>query len=169
MKMTAVLVMAGLALAACGEGDAHLSEGEIAPESITDGLYTVAVDSLAATVPVLGTVQARHRAEISTRLMARVTDVPVDLGDEVRAGQVLVRLGIEDVEADLAGADVAVTAARAAHEEASRQAARMDTLLAADAVARVQRDQAHLGLAQAASQLAIAEATLREVDTAAGY
>jgi RND family efflux transporter MFP subunit len=45
----------------------------------------------------------------------------------------------------------------------------MDTLLAQDAVAPAQRDQAHLGLAQADASLAMAEAALADVETAAGY
>jgi RND family efflux transporter MFP subunit len=45
----------------------------------------------------------------------------------------------------------------------------MDTLLAQDAVSRVQRDQAFLGLTQAESQLAMAEATLAEVENASRY
>jgi membrane fusion protein, multidrug efflux system len=60
-------------------------------------------------------------------------------------------------------------AARAARDEAARQAARMDTLLGQDAVARVQRDQARLGLAQAEAQLAMANASLEDVATAQGY
>jgi RND family efflux transporter MFP subunit len=87
----------------------------------------------------------------------------------VRAGQVLIRLGMEDIDVNRSKAQAAFTLARAARDEAARQASRMDTLLAADAVARVQRDQAHLALAQAESQLAMAEATRREVEAAAGY
>jgi RND family efflux transporter MFP subunit len=45
----------------------------------------------------------------------------------------------------------------------------MDTLLTHDAVARVQRDQAHLALTQAEAQLAMAEATLQDVATTSGY
>jgi RND family efflux transporter MFP subunit len=101
--------------------------------------------------------------------MARVTEVPVELGSLVRTGQTLIRLGVEDVAANRAKAEAAVTVARATRDEAARQAARMDTLLAEDVVAQVQRDQAHLGRTQAESQLAMAEATLREVETAAGY
>jgi RND family efflux transporter MFP subunit len=160
------VLLAALTFAACG-GAEH--EAPAAREHTPTSTHTVTADSIAATVAVQGTVQARQRAEISTRLMARVTDVPVDLGSAVRAGQVLIRLGVEDVEANRAKAEAGVTAARAALDEAARQAARMDTLLVQDAVARVQRDQAHLGLAQAESQLAVAEATLREVETAAGY
>ena len=167
MKASSMLVLAALLLAACGSGaeDEALEVTQIASANA----YTVTEDSVASTVAVEGTVHARLRAEISTRLMARVTEVPVDLGSSVRAGQVLIRLGVEDIEVNRAKAEAAFTVAQAARDEAARQAARMDTLLTADAVARVQRDQAHLALAQAESQLAMAEAARREVETAAGY
>jgi RND family efflux transporter MFP subunit len=93
----------------------------------------------------------------------------VDAGTPVRAGEVLVRLGVEDVAANRSRATAARDAAQAARDEAARQAARMDTLLSRDAVARVQRDQAQLGLAQAEAQLAMAEAAVQDVATAAGY
>lgn len=168
MKTLPMLVLAAVSLAACGGGEQDLAEVEATTQASTD-TYLVTADSVAATVAVEGTIQARHRAEISTRMMARVSEVAVERGSTVRAGQVLVRLGVEDVEANRAKAEAAVAVARAGREEAARQAERMDTLLAQDAVARVQRDQARLGLTQAESQLAVAEATLREVETAASY
>ncbi|MEQ1855898.1 MAG: efflux RND transporter periplasmic adaptor subunit [Longimicrobiales bacterium] len=162
------LTMLAAALAACGGNEPERAEAEVQTLAPTDS-YLVALDSVDATVAVDGTVQARQRAEISTRMMARVSEVAVELGSAVRAGQVLIRLGVEDVEANRAKADAAVAVARAGRDEAVRQAARMDTLLVQDAVARVQRDQAHLALAQAESQLAMAQATLGEVETAVGY
>lgn len=45
----------------------------------------------------------------------------------------------------------------------------MDTLLAVDAVPQAQRDQAHLQLTAAESQLVLAESSLRNVETAASY
>lgn len=168
MKTIPLLTLLAAATAmACG-GEAPEAPGA-AERSPAATAYTVTADSVTTTIPVEGTVQARHRAEISTRMMARVTEVPVELGTGVRVGQTLIRLGVEDVAANRAKAEAAVTVARAARDEAARQAARMDTLLAADVVPRVQRDQAHLGLTQAESQLAMAEAALREVETAAGY
>jgi len=166
MKTIPMLALAAVTLAGCG-GAEHDATAQAAPRPVET--YTVTADSVETTIAVEGTVHARHRAEISTRLMARVSEVPVEIGTAVRAGQTLIRLGIEDVAANRAKAEAAVTVARAARDEAARQAARMDTLLAADVVAQVQRDQAHLGLTQAESQLAMAEATLREVETAAGY
>jgi RND family efflux transporter MFP subunit len=166
MKTMPMLALAALTFSACG-GDDHETPAPAGPAAANT--WTVTADSVRTTVAVEGTVHARHRAEISTRLMARITDVPVELGTPVRAGQTLIRLGVEDIAANRAKAEAAVTVARAARDEAARHAARMDTLLAEDVVARAQRDQAHLGLTQAESQLAMAEATLHEVETAAGY
>jgi RND family efflux transporter MFP subunit len=168
MKTLSMLTAAAVtvAAAACGASTAE----QPAPEATTPApTITVGADTLATTVAAEGTVRARHRAEISTRMMARVAEVPAEIGTRVRAGQTLIRLGVEDVAADRAKAEAGVTVARAARDEAARMAARMDTLHAEDVVSRVQRDQARLGLTQAESQLAMAEATLREVETAAGY
>lgn len=129
----------------------------------------VQIEDLPATIAVEGTVAARRRAEIATRLMARIAAVPVDAGSRVRVGDVLVHLDLGDIDANRARAAAGARAAAAAKDEAARQAARMDTLLAGDVVPQAQRDAAHLGLTQAEAQLALAQAGLREVETAAGY
>jgi len=162
-RLTVLSITLG-ALACGGEPPAETR----APESHENTL-TVQAERLTVTMPVEGSVVARQRAEISTRMMARITSLPVDVGTRVAEGQVLVRLGTEDIAANRAKAEAVVTAAQAATDEARRHAARMDTLYAQDVVAQVQRDQAHLGLAQAESQLALAKATQREVETAASY
>jgi RND family efflux transporter MFP subunit len=167
MKTSSLLTAAvALAAAACGNSTA---EQEMPEAAAPPAALTVTADTLATTFAADGTVQARHRAEISTRMMARVADVPVEIGTRVRTGQTLIRLGVDDIAANRAKAEAAVTVAQAARDEAARMAVRMDTLYAEDAVSRVQRDQAQLGLTQAESQLAMAQATLREVETAAGY
>jgi RND family efflux transporter MFP subunit len=102
-------------------------------------------------------------------MMARVMDIPIEVGDRVRAGQTLIRLGTDDIEANRAKAEAAVRAATAARDEAARHAARMDTLYAQDVVAKVQRDHARLQLTQAESGLAMAQATLGEVEAADRY
>lgn len=165
MRPLAVLTLTLAGTLACADGN---STPPATPREVPTGLL-VRAESLPVLLPVAGTITARHRAEISTRLMARVTEVPVQLGSAVRAGQTLIRLGLDDIAAHRAKAEAAVAAGGAAHDEAARHAARMDTLFAMDVVSQVQRDQAHLGLAQATSHLAVARATLAEVDAAAGY
>jgi RND family efflux transporter MFP subunit len=159
------LSILSLGLAACG----HDVPEPAQPEEPALNTITVQAESLAAVMPVEGNVEARHRAVLSTRMMARVMDILVEVGDGVRAGQTLIRLGTDDIAANRAKAEAAVRAAQAARDEAVKHAARMDTLYNQDAVARVHRDQAYLQLTQAESGLAMAQATLSEVEAANRY
>jgi len=124
---------------------------------------------LGSVVPVDGTVVARQEAVLATRVMAQITALEVEVGDAVRAGQVLVRLGTDDLSAGRRRSEATRLVAVAARDEAARHAARMDTLFAQDAVALVQRDQARLALVRAESELALAEAAVLEVEAAAKY
>lgn len=159
------LSLIALGLAACG----NESHEPAHPAETSANTITVQAESLLAVLPVEGNVEARRRASLSTRMMARVMDIPVEVGDRVRAGQTLIRLGTDDIAANRAKAEAAVRAATAGRDEAAKHAARMDTLLAQDVVAKVQRDQAHLQLTQAESGLAMAEAALGEVEAADRY
>jgi RND family efflux transporter MFP subunit len=152
-------------VAACGSGSASPAP-KAAP---LEPAITVRAETLATVLPVSGTVAARQRAEIATRLMARIARVAVDVGSRVTAGAPLIHLGGDDIASARDRAAAAVRAARAARDEAARQTARMDTLYASDVVSQVQRDQAHLALIQAESQLALAQAAAQDAETAAGY
>jgi len=164
IRRLTVLTLAAGAVACGGEPRQEALAAETPANTVV-----VQSESLTAMMPVEGTVVARQRVEVTTRMMARITSLPVDVGSRVREGQTLVRLGTEDIAANRSKAEAAVTVARSARDEAAKHATRMDTLLAQDAVAQVQRDQAHLQLTQAESQLQLATATLREVETAASY
>jgi RND family efflux transporter MFP subunit len=165
MIRTTTLAVITLGIVACG----HEAAEQTASSEPSGNTLTVTAEELSAVIPVDGTVHAENRAGLSTRMMARVTSIPVEVGDHVREGQTLIRLGTDDIAANRAKAEAAVSVATAARDEAARQVARMDTLFAMDVVPLVQRDGARLGLTQAESQLAMAEASLREVETANRY
>jgi membrane fusion protein (multidrug efflux system) len=129
----------------------------------------VEVQEIPTTIPIHGAVRARRRAEIATRMMARVSDVLVDVGASVHAGQILAVLGRDDLAASRAQAEAAVEAAEAMRDEAQRQLDRMETLLEQDAVPLVQRDGARLALVQAQSAYAAARAGLAGVESQASY
>ena len=153
--MRPVFALLGLAALVGACGGSHDSQEPRAAEAAGAGI-PVQAQEIAQRVAVEGTIFARNRAEITTRMMARVTSVDADVGARVRRGQILIQLGTEDIAANRAKAEAAVRAAEAARDEASRHVARMDTLLAQDVVPQVQRDQARLQLTQAESQLALA-------------
>jgi len=167
MKRVATVLGAAIAFTSCGEPELETTADS--PGVFTGETIVVTVDTLAGVVPIDGTVEARRKTTVSTRMMARVTSINVDVGSRVRTGQVLISLGTEDVEADRTKARAAVLAATAARDEAARNVARMDTLYAQDVVPMVRRDQARLALAIAESQLAGAQAAADQVVNAERY
>jgi RND family efflux transporter MFP subunit len=167
MKTGIAVLGVAVAVAACG--GSHEAETPHSGTSFSGTGVPVQVQEIPVNVPVEGTVSARNRAEVTTRMMARVSSLNVEVGSRVRRGEILIRLGTEDIAANRAKAEAAVMVASAARDEAEKHADRMDALLAQDVVPQVQRDQAHLQLTQAESQLAMARATLQEVETAGSY
>lgn len=166
MKRGIVILGAAALLSGCGGSHApDTSHGTASRAAGTP----VTAEEITVNIPVEGTVVPRNRAEITTRMMARVSDLVADVGTRVRRGQVLLRLGTEDIAANRAKAEAAVMVALAARDEAARHADRMDNLQKQDVVPQVQRDQARLMLTQAEAQLAMAQATLDEVETAGSY
>ncbi len=166
--MTKRIFMTGLLamLFGCGDPPAHAPDVR---DSVGDPGVEVLEAQVPTTVSVQGSVEASRRSTLSTRMMARVSEVLVEVGDPIRSGEPLVRLGTDDILAKRAMAEAGVASSTAARDEAVRHLARMDTLLAQDAVALVQRDQARLGLTQAESGLLMASALLQEVETAEQY
>ncbi|MFC1662497.1 efflux RND transporter periplasmic adaptor subunit [Gemmatimonadota bacterium] len=164
--LLAILLFATTAVAC---GDSHSSESPQTPAQASANGVVVETEQVPVSIAVEGTVFAPNRAEITTRMMARVTALNADVGNKVRRGQVLIQLGNEDIAANRSKAEAAVTAAEAGRDEAARHLERMETLLAQDVVPKVQRDQARLQLTQAESQVALAAASLREVETAGSY
>lgn len=166
MKAWMSSLLLATTLAACGDAEPSREPAATSTSGETMLVQTVPLTSVQ---PVDGTVQARRQAVVSTRIMARITSLEVEVGDRVAAGQILLRLGTDDVAANRSRAEASLRMAEAARDEAARHATRMDTLYTQDAVPMVQRDQARLGLVQAEAQVTLAEAALQDVATAAGY
>ena len=76
-------------------------------------LQTVTMVHTALPLTVSGTVQARRQADLAFRVAGKVTQRPVEVGDHVRAGQVLAVLDPADLQFSQEAADAAVAAAQA--------------------------------------------------------
>ena len=102
-----------------------------------------AVDTrdLVATVTASGNVRARRKVDISSDISARVTQLLIDEGEDVEAGQVLLRLdptryqaAVNRSQANLSQSQASVTQARANLLRAERDAERMASLSARDSL-----------------------------------
>jgi len=90
------------------------------PESVPVTVFRVAEGVVEQTVTnsKSGTVKSRRRAALGPEIGGRVADLPVREGDRVTRGQVLLRIADEDLRAQVAVRESAVTAARASVGEA---------------------------------------------------
>jgi RND family efflux transporter MFP subunit len=108
------------------------------------------------------TLQWSQRVELSTPVSGVVKAVNVEVGDQVRKGQVLLSLDGTDYQASVAETESAITRYKAETEEAKRDLDRVQNLHERTVVATAELDQAKLRLVKSQSMLAEAQAHLRQ-------
>lgn len=163
----ASLSLAALALVACGRRDGAAPAAEPAPVSAPVAVAErVAADRR---TELAGTVAAERSTAVSSRVMAMVTAVHVQMGDEVRAGQTLISIDPSAAEGQsaqargaLAQAEAALTLARRNHERFSALAATQSASELEVDLARMQFEQAQGAVEQARGALAAAQSVARE-------
>jgi RND family efflux transporter MFP subunit len=75
-------------------------------------ITTVKVEEIPLAIEITGTVRAQQRAQIAARLMGAIEEMPIALGQQVRMGDVLVKLAAGEVSARVAQASSELNAAR---------------------------------------------------------
>jgi RND family efflux transporter MFP subunit len=157
-----------VALAACGRPAPHAG-GEAAEGVVRAPLVRAERLASAAAIELTGTVEAERAAALSSRVVAPVTGVHVQLGERVRPGQLLVSIDPAAAEGQAAQAAGALAQARAALALAERNHERFRALAAEDAAseleldfARMQHDQARGAVEQAEGALRAARAVATE-------
>lgn len=162
----AAAAAAGAAAAGCGAAEEQAPARAGAPAGTA---VTVTDTTVAEVFEAAGVAEPIQRALVGTRLMARVTEVPVREGDRVAAGQVLVRLDARDLAAKDAQAQAGLAAAEAMHREALAQAGRIRALYADSAAPRAQLDAVEAGLARAEAAVRQARAAGQELEAVGDY
>src|SRR5262245_17722879 len=111
-----------------------------APRSTVREIFGRAVAVRRIRVPRIessvGTIRAVRETTIGSKLLARVVEVQIKAGQNVREGDVLVRLDDADLQAKLRQAHAAVTSAEATHAQALRDEKRYGDLLKSNAASR---------------------------------
>lgn len=110
----------------------------------------------------MGTIRAVHETSIGSKLLARVVEVNLKAGQEVRRGDVLVRLDDSDIRARLQQAQAALDEAHAAHQQAVSEEKRAATMLQARAASKQAYEQAVMVLRSAEAGVRRAEEAVNE-------
>ena len=151
MNRLLMIVFASLALYACSEKP--LSTATVkTPELATMRVEKAKVER---EVRFDGVVEALNQATVSAQTSGRVVELPVDVGDFVKKGDLILRM--TDVEQK-----ARTTSAQAQFAEAKAQYARMQDLLAKRLIAKADFDKAEAAYKSA-------EAALKESEQALGY
>lgn len=161
----AVLVLAAVALLpAC-----QRAQEAPAPEIRPVRAITVGERSGGDTVTLTGTVQAQNEVNLSFRVDGRMIERMVQVGDAVRAGQVIARLDPQNEESALQSAKAQANAAQARLVEARSHFARMKDLITDNSVSRAQYDQAEAALRTAESGVESAQSQVALAQNRLGY
>lgn len=131
-----------LAAALAGCAGEHGATKPAPPVTVTATLATAERVKVADEIELSGTVVAERVAEVSSRVMALVTAVRVEVGDAVVKGQVLVEIDPQTATGQLAQAQGGLAQAQASLALAERNYERFKSLAATDAASQLELDVA---------------------------
>ena len=114
-------------------------------------------------------VIAEQKAIVSARLTAKVAELLVDVGDDVKQGDILVRLESSDLDARVNQTEQALSSAQAQLNVARKEFKRAKALLAKKLIPQSKFDQADSQLKTANANFEQAKATVTEAETTYGY
>jgi len=164
LRRAALALCALTFLSACQRA-AEAPPPEVRPVRTT----TIGADARAGVVAITGTVQPQNEVNLSFRIDGRMIERTVDIGDNIRPGQLIARLdpqneesGVQSVRAQIAGANARLIEARNNFD-------RMRDLVVDAAVSRTQYDQAEAMLRSAESQVEALQAQLSLAQNRLGY
>lgn len=148
------IALACAALAACEEN------ADVAPQPQQVRVISAASGQYQTGAEITGEVRARIQTELSFRVSGRVIERRVDVGQHVRAGDVLARLDDAEQQADVSVARAALEAATAVARQKTLAFERAKTLLQSQVIAQQAFEAAQKELASAEALREAAEAAL---------
>jgi RND family efflux transporter MFP subunit len=152
-RAAATTLIASALVAGCGRSQEGTGE-EVRPVRV----MTIERSVAGSAVSLTGTLQAQSEVNESFRIDGRLIERKVDVGDRVRAGQILARLDPMNEESGLQSARAQVGAADAQALQARFNYERMRDLVAEHAVSRASFEQAEALYKVAQSQVESARA-----------
>jgi RND family efflux transporter MFP subunit len=170
----AALAVVALAAAACSSGEPTASAAVPPVDHRVDvPAITVGLGDIESTLQVSGNLMPQTRVAVLPKLGGTLSQVAVELGDRVRAGQIVAALDRREIDAQVDAAAAAVNVARAGVESAEAALAnaelehdRARNLFERGALPRQRLDSAETGRRSSAAQRDLAQANLAQAEAA---
>jgi len=151
-------ILAGLLIVAAATGCGHREEPKATATALPVAnvrVVTVQAGTRMATEDVVGTVRSRLRATIEAKVTGRIGKMRAVSGQPVKAGELLVEIDAQEVQAKL-------DQAMATHEQAAGDLKRLTALLRLDAATQQEFDAAQ-------ARARVSQAAVAEAKTILGY
>jgi len=156
----------GMALLLCG---CSQEPEERPPQVRPVQVVTVEKGGGGQTITFTGHVQAQDEASLAFRVSGRMIERTANIGDKVKAGQVIARLDPQNARNTLRSAQAALAAAEGQLVTAANTFQRQEHLIASGFTTRANHDAARSGLQTAQSAVDNAEAQLKIAEDNLGY
>lgn len=139
----------------------HRETEAIAPELRPVRTVTVTIRDAGETTVLTGHVEAENEVALAFRISGRMIERPVNVGDQVKPGQVVAKLDPQNELNALRSAQASLAAAQAQLTQARNTYERQRRLVERGVSSRAEFDQAQEALQTAQSQVDDAEAQLK--------
>ena len=116
-----------------------------------------------------GSIQAVQSANLSTRMMGYVTKTPVNIGDKVKEGQLLIAINNSDLTAKLSQINASITEATAAFTNAEKDYNRYKNLFAENSASQKEFDDMTANYNMAKARLEGAKQMKNEIESQFAY
>ena len=167
LALAAVLLAVGLGSYALYNNIAHKPQtAKLVPIVRT---YTVGTAAATAAATYPGEVRGRYESQLAFQVAGKINARMVNVGDSVRAGQVLLALDPKDVNQSVEATAAQLASDRASYKLAADNAARYSSLYAQGAVSEAARDQYQTQLEAASAALRQAQAQANVSSNQLGY
>jgi RND family efflux transporter MFP subunit len=167
-----VLLVSSLAVAGC-RGSESTAAAAPAPQLVDVASVAARVADLESALQISGNLVPQTRVAVHAKLPGTLSSINVQIGDRVRAGQVVATLDRREIDAQVDAAAAAVNVARAGVESAEAMLAnavvefnRAKNLFEKGAVARQLLDSAETAHRSGAAQRDLAKANLAQAEAA---
>jgi len=159
-----IIILAGLD--ACSGGNEKKNKTNEKPVAVE--LSTVSEGTQPA-ILASGVVEAAQTANISTRVMGRITNIFVRVGDRVNKGQLLASVWDEDIKAKRAQTDAMIAEAEGAYATAQKDYDRFNNLYKQQSATAKELDNVELQYNSAKARVAAAKQMRSEVNANLSY
>ena len=164
---TILTLLVSLILASCGNED-KTNVADNSP-AITVKVNQVEANGNSPFLSASGKIQAKNSADLSTRMMGYVNKVHVNVGDQVRKGQLLVSINNADLQAKKAQVNAGITEATAAFNNAQKDYNRFKNLFASNSASQKEMDDITANFEMAKARLEAANQMKNEINAQFTY